>query len=104
MLLQKPYHTAYVFTNFSDDTDLCNVDTISVSKKLHDVQKNSSQDLLSKDSIAYDLFTTTNGAPSPFVIEPQSKFKPVMKLGLGLNFFISETIVYSYSIKVFLWT
>lgn len=48
-------------------------DTLLVTKKLHDVQKNSSQDLLSKDSITYGLLTTTNNAPSPFVIEPQSK-------------------------------
>ncbi|XP_065223644.1 cyclic nucleotide-gated cation channel beta-3 isoform X2 [Planococcus citri] len=53
------------------------IDSLSVTKKLHDVQKNSTQDLLSKDPAAPittpDPFTVTE-KDTTCVIEPQSFF------------------------------
>lgn len=63
---------------FADDDGLFNGDPLSMAKKLHDVRKNSSTDLLARDAAVYEpqlgyAESSVESSPAGFVIEPQSK-------------------------------
>lgn len=62
----------------TDDDGLFNGDSLSMAKKLHDVRKNSSTDLLVRDPAVYEpqlgcADSSEESNPAGFVIEPQSE-------------------------------
>lgn len=81
------FHALPIFGSFSfgiatevdDDGGMFNSDSLSMVKKLHDVRKNSSSELLARDAVTYEpQLSCADGRvesnPAGFVLEPQSKF------------------------------